>query len=144
MTKVCNQISDCPLGDDESDSVCNRSSSTKPGGSFLDSRFFSNQLGQTNIHIVNKDSGNIAKERSQLYTNNWKDNATRPNMSSQGTVQDGVGFMFRVDNFVIYNSEVKMFNQDSENVAHPNKTNQSERYQELGRRRRINKNNSIN
>ncbi len=30
---------------------------------------------------------------------------------------DGTGFMFHIENLVIYNSEVKMFNQNSDNVG---------------------------
>jgi hypothetical protein len=29
----------------------------------------------------------------------------------------GTGFMFQIDNLVIFNSEVKMFNQNSDNVG---------------------------
>lgn len=130
MSKLCDHFSDCPNGDDElnckSIGTINNS----------ESKFQSDQYGPVNINIVNRDSGNIFKQpnfKNQLpknesnndedITNQWitndKDNHQKQyeDETKLPLVQDGVGFQFRVNNFVIYNSQVKMFDQDSDNVG---------------------------
>ena len=53
-----------------------------------------------------------------LNSNSPDDRDRKLEAPSAGTGSvSGVGFNFQVENFVIYNSQVKMFNQDSENVA---------------------------
>lgn len=130
MSRVCDRKCDCPRGDDESPSLCLNIS--LPSGALLDSRFFSNQLGQTNINIVNKDSGNVGREERPNSRPDYRQSGGKQGRTvgydSGGSVQEGIGFMFRVDNFVIYNSEVKMFNQESENVGPPNGTRLADRH----------------
>lgn len=121
MSKLCNNHPDCPLGDDENE--CQNSKHPILSSSY-ESRFSANQYGPTNINIVNRDSGNLEKNPI-LPPNNSNDAGMEPlrdgdkNLptNNQPSVQDGVGFQFRVNNFVVYNSVVKMFNQDSDNVA---------------------------
>lgn len=130
MSKLCDHYPDCPNGDDEIN--CKSIGITN-----YESKFESDQYGPVNINIVNKDSGNIfkspnfknqyPKNESDIGENNmnrWIKNDKEDNdkkqyedQNSLPLVQDGVGFQFRVNNFVIYNSQVKMFDQDSDNVG---------------------------
>ena len=119
MSKLCDNRSDCPEGDDEF--LCHQSKHPFLLSTY-ESKFSANQYGPTNINIVNRDSGNLEKN-PLIQPNTSKDVGIEPVRSGssdwqrQPSVQDGVGFQFRVNNFVVYNSVVKMFNQDSDNVA---------------------------
>ena len=101
------------------------------------SSFSANQYAPTNISIVNvaahrefsEDSqGNGGANRRRSIAVTWKRDSEgnlEPSLPAlpdggqavAGGVHNGVGFMFRVDNMVIYNSQVKMFNQNSENIS---------------------------
>lgn len=131
MSQLCNGHSDCPLSDDEHVELCNPSSqhnkhhpqSIASGTS----SFSTNQFSPTNLTIINsvpKDEpyfGDHHQQQQQL-SQTQRDlpgNAAEIGGTKAG-VHNGVGFMFRVDNLVIYNSQVKMFNQNSENIAPEN------------------------
>ncbi|OTF79281.1 hypothetical protein BLA29_007802 [Euroglyphus maynei] len=111
MSKLCDNRRDCPEGDDES--LCKHSIHPILASTY-ESKFSANQYGPTNINIVNRDSGNLEKNPI-LPPNNSENVGMKPPLRDGNdrqqppSVQDGVGFQFRVNNLVIYNSVVKIF-----------------------------------
>ena len=134
MSLLCNGQADCPLADDEHVGMCSNhpNSPNKAHPQSIasgTSSFSTNQFSPTNITIVNsvpKDEpyfGDHGHQQQQQQSASevpatTKDLSTTADLgSSKAGVHNGVGFMFRVDNLVIYNSQVKMFNQNSENIS---------------------------
>ncbi|KAF7494346.1 FMRFamide receptor [Sarcoptes scabiei] len=131
--KICDEIFDCLEGDDEAFCMGKQSSNR------MESNFVSNQYGTTNINIDNRDSGNVeiipkwiendrqSSSSSSSSISDIEENLSRSyeKSSPKSTNQNGIGFQFRVNNFIIYNSEVKMFNQDSDDLDGRERKNQA-------------------
>ena len=145
MALLCNGKVDCPKEDDEHVSFCSTSNNGHRPQSIASgtSSFSTNQFAPTNISIINNVRDRefsedlnpnqppgildhaLSRRNAVARPNNNGDHVSNwpvpdsPDSDTKPGVQNGVGFMFRVDNMVIYNSQVKMFNQNSENIAPP-------------------------
>lgn len=120
MAALCDDKVDCPLKDDESAEICHWSNKNNTNN--IVSNYPSHNLQAPNIIISQQglnDKNNLLHLNPNYHSREISINQNNPSTEENGTAgpRESVGFMFRIDNFVIYNSEVKMFNQDSENVG---------------------------
>ncbi|CAG2105203.1 unnamed protein product [Medioppia subpectinata] len=91
LENVCDKRVDCPNRDDEDWTICKNWPKYK----------------QTEYSGVDNKLQAVDGEHQEV--DNGKDNGNTDSF-------EGQGFMFHVDNLVIYNSDVKMFDQSSDNV----------------------------
>lgn len=130
MLKLCDRVVDCPRADDEQLVQCRNRTHHQSIASGM-STFSSNQMAPVNISIVNQAHHREFTEQDERPNNHSpKEISDEPTKDVFSGVRNGVGFMFRIDNMVVYNSQVKMFNQNSENIKPETEENSTQNYQE--------------